>query len=215
MSSRTSLSLAAAVVAACAASWAGCSSSSGGGGGSSDAGDGSSSGGSSGGSSSGGGSGGGSGSSSGGGSGSSSGSDGGGTATCPTVPCTGGQVCCADLVKDVPYCAATCPPEDTIACIGPGTCGGSTPDCCATDVLDGMDAGQGFPHCTTASLTTKCVPQCVSNIQISCTATQTLHVCQAAGDCAGDTANPNCCLVAGYHVCVSTILKNLGALSCL
>ncbi|HEY6463325.1 MAG TPA: hypothetical protein VIY73_24330 [Polyangiaceae bacterium] len=40
-------------------------------------------------------------------------------------------------------------------------------------------------------------------------------MCTAAGDCSGDTANPNCCRVAGYHVCVSTILKGLGGLSCL
>ncbi len=78
-----------------------------------------------------------------------------------------------------------------------------------------MDAGQSFPHCTTGSLTTTCSAKCVSNIKLSCTATETLHVCTAAADCADDSANPNCCLVAGYHVCVSTILKNLGSLSCL
>jgi hypothetical protein len=82
-------------------------------------------------------------------------------------------------------------------------------------VLDGADAGEGFPHCYTQSLTTKCVAQCVSSIKTSCTTTETLHVCTAPGDCSGDTANPNCCLVAGYHVCVSTILKGLGGLSCL
>jgi hypothetical protein len=78
-----------------------------------------------------------------------------------------------------------------------------------------MDAGQSFPHCYVGSLTTTCVPKCVSSIQLSCNATQTLHVCQAAADCSDDTANPNCCLVAGYHVCVSTILKGLGSLTCL
>jgi hypothetical protein len=78
-----------------------------------------------------------------------------------------------------------------------------------------MDAGASFPHCYTKSLTTKCVAKCVSSITLSCTATETLHVCQAPGDCADDTANPNCCVVAGYHVCVSTILMKLGSLSCL
>ncbi len=78
-----------------------------------------------------------------------------------------------------------------------------------------MDAGETFPHCYTKSLTTTCVAKCVSKIQVNCTATETLHVCAAASDCAGDTANPNCCLVAGYHVCVSGILKALGTLSCM
>jgi hypothetical protein len=78
-----------------------------------------------------------------------------------------------------------------------------------------MDAGQSFPHCTTGSITTACVAKCVTKIQLSCTATETLHVCQAPADCADDAADPNCCLVAGYHVCVSTILKNLGGLTCL
>jgi hypothetical protein len=60
-----------------------------------------------------------------------------------------------------------------------------------------MDAGASFPHCYTKSLTTTCVSKCVSKIQVSCTATETLHVCNAVADCSGDTANPNCCLVAG------------------
>jgi len=77
-----------------------------------------------------------------------------------------------------------------------------------------MDAGQSFPHCYTASLTTTC-GKCASSIQLSCNSTEMLHVCQAGADCKDDTANPNCCLVAGYHVCVSTILKGLGSLSCL
>ena len=78
-----------------------------------------------------------------------------------------------------------------------------------------MDAGETFPHCYTKSLTTKCVPKCVSNIQLSCTATETLHVCTAPADCSGDTANPKCCVVAGYHVCVSNLLATLGGLTCL
>lgn len=207
-------------VVVCALGWAGCSggSSPAGGG---DASTGSSSGGGSSGASSSGGDGGGSsssgGSSSGGSSsgGSSSGTPGDGGATCPTVPCAGSDTCCADLTNDVPTCAGTCAANDTIACLGPSDCGGSTPDCCATDVLDGADAGQSFPHCYTQSLTTKCVAKCVSSITTSCTATETLHVCTAKADCSGDTANPNCCLVAGYHVCVNNILKTLGGLTCL
>lgn len=112
-------------------------------------------------------------------------------------------------------CVDTCPTGDSIGCTGPTDCHGSTPDCCGTDKLDGMDAGETFPHCTTDTLTTSCVAKCVSNIQVSCMATETLHVCAAASDCAGDTANPNCCPVAGYHVCVSNILKALGQLTCL
>ena len=147
-------------------------------------------------------------------SGSSSGSNDAGS-TCPAVACPGSEVCCADLATDTAVCNASCPAADTIACVGPSDCSGSTPDCCATDVLDGMDAGESFPHCYTASLTTTCVAKCVSSIQISCNATETLHVCQANADCSGDTANPNCCVVAGYHVCVSNLLKGLGGLSCL
>ena len=130
------------------------------------------------------------------------------------MPCPGTQVCCADLVNVVPVCADTCASADTIGCLGPANCGGTKPDCCATEVLDGMDAGQSFPHCYVASLATTC-GKCPSSIQLSCNSTEALHVCQAAGDCMDDTANPNCCLVAGYHVCVSTILKGLGGLSCL
>jgi hypothetical protein len=218
---RAGLTLATALVFACAVPWVACggSSSSPGGGGeggaSSSSGGGSSGGGSSGGGSSGGGSSG-SGSSSGSAS-SSGGSSGGdaGAATCPAVPCTGSQVCCADLTNDTAVCADTCAPADTIACVKPSDCPGATPDCCATDILDGMDAGASFPHCYTQSLTTKCVASCVSAIKVSCTATETLHVCEATSDCATDTANPNCCVVAGYHVCVSTILMKLGSLSCL
>jgi hypothetical protein len=29
----------------------------------------------------------------------------------------------------------------------------------------------------------------------------TLHICGAATDCAGDTANPNCCSLNGLYVC--------------
>lgn len=76
-----------------------------------------------------------------------------------------------------------------------------------------MDAGASFPHCYTKSLTTTC-GKCASSIQLSCTATQTLHVCQAASECADDTANPNCCVVGSYHVCVNNELKLLGGLSC-
>lgn len=78
-----------------------------------------------------------------------------------------------------------------------------------------MDAGEKFPHCYVGSLSSQCVAKCVSQIHVSCTATETLHVCAAKSDCAGDVANPNCCLVAGYHVCVSTLLSAVGALSCL
>ena len=77
-----------------------------------------------------------------------------------------------------------------------------------------MDAGQTFPHCYSASLTTSCVAKCVTSIQLSCTATQNLHACQAGADCKDDPANPNCCLVAGYHVCVNNNLKLLGGLTC-
>jgi len=112
-------------------------------------------------------------------------------------------------------CADSCATDDTIGCTEPSNCSGSTPDCCGTAKLDGMDAGETFPHCYVGSLTTSCVAKCVSKIQVSCMATETLHVCAAASDCASDTANPNCCPVAGYHVCVSNILKALGTLTCL
>jgi hypothetical protein len=114
-------------------------------------------------------------------------------------------------------------PGDTLGCLGPMDCSGTTPDCCATDVLNGMDAGAAFPHCYSQTLTTKCVAKasCSSNITVNCgTAqmpqTETLHVCTAKTDCTGDDmSNPNCCLVDNYHVCVSSLLVTLGALSCL
>lgn len=233
MSLRLSLVFVTATTVACALVWAGCGGSGGstGGGGddasassSSGGGSGSSSGGSNGGSSGGASSGasvGSRGSSSGGGS--SGGSSGGGfdggsdgaVTNCPTNPCPGSQVCCANLTTDTSVCAESCPADDTIGCTGPSDCSGSTPDCCGTDTLDGMDAGEKFPHCYNGSLTTSCVAKCVSAITVSCTATETLHVCAAKSDCAADTANPNCCPVAGYHVCVSNLLKALGQLTCL
>jgi hypothetical protein len=118
----------------------------------------------------------------------------------------------------MPYCSASCPADDLIECLGPGDCGGSTPGCLATDVLNGVEAdAAGFPNCVSTSLSTQCVPanKAVSAITVSCTATEYLHVCEAAGDCAADTSNPNCCLVSNYHVCVSNLFKTVGSLSCL
>jgi hypothetical protein len=223
MSRRTIVTFASAALVSTSLGWLGCSSSTTpAGGGNGDASTSSSSSGSSSGGSSGGSSGSSGGSSSGGSSGSSSGggpSDAaateGGITGCPSNACPASQTCCADLTTDLSYCADSCPSADTIACEGPSDCSGTTPDCCATDQLDGMDAGESFPHCYTESLTTSCVAKCVSNIQVTCTSKETLHVCAATTDCAGDTANPNCCLVAGYHVCVSSLLKTLGALTCL
>jgi len=119
---------------------------------------------------------------------------------------------------------ASCP-GDTLGCLGPMDCSGGNGDCCATDVLAGMDAGPppaAFPHCYSQTLTTTCVTKgmCSSNIQVNCGSvampqTETLHVCTAKTDCSDDSANPNCCLVDNYHVCVSSLLMTLGSLSCL
>jgi hypothetical protein len=55
----------------------------------------------------------------------------------------------------------------------------------------------------------------VSNIQLSCLTTDTFHLCTQASDCAADTANPNCCTVGAYQVCINDTLKTLGRLTCL
>jgi len=54
-----------------------------------------------------------------------------------------------------------------------------------------------------------------SNLTLSCTATEVLHLCEAASDCTADTANPKCCAVLNYHVCVPSLDATLGSLTCL
>jgi hypothetical protein len=46
-------------------------------------------------------------------------------------------------------------------------------------------------------------------------ATDTFHLCTQPSDCAADLANPNCCTVGTYEVCISDTLRTLGRLTCL
>jgi hypothetical protein len=107
-------------------------------------------------------------------------------------------------------CTSSCSQENAIGCFGPSDCGGSTPDCCGTLVVNG---GQ-LPNCTGQSLTTQCVAKCTSQITLNCMTTDTLHVCTQPSDCSDDPSNPNCCQIHGNYVCVSNLVKSLGMLTC-
>ncbi|HTQ43528.1 MAG TPA: hypothetical protein VMI75_12275 [Polyangiaceae bacterium] len=100
--------------------------------------------------------------------------------------------------------------------MAPSQCGGTTPECCGTAVLNGGTV----PNCSVATLSSQCVAKCISNISLTCgsttkTVTDTLHMCATPADCTtSDPGNPDCCLVHGYYVCVSALDKTLGGLTC-
>jgi hypothetical protein len=99
--------------------------------------------------------------------------------------------------------------------MAPSQCGGATPECCGTAVLNGGTV----PNCSVATLSSQCVATCTSTISLSCgstghTVTDTLHMCATPADCTTDSGNPNCCLVHGYYVCVSNLDKTFGGLTC-
>jgi hypothetical protein len=114
-------------------------------------------------------------------------------------------VCCAQQGAGAPACAGSCAASDTLRCLTPDDCGGATPDCCGTLVVN----GGLLPNCNAQSFTTQCVASCTSNLVGSCTATDTMHLCTDGSDCAKDTANPNCCLLGGHQVCISNGTKAL------
>ena len=113
----------------------------------------------------------------------------------------------------------TCAANDIVTCTGPSDCTGATPDgghdCCAVaDVANNPD-GAAFPNCSITALTATC-GSCKTNVQVSCSqGPEHLHVCTQKSDCASDTANPECCPVLGYSVCLNSILAGFGNLTCM
>jgi hypothetical protein len=159
---------------------------------------------------------------SGGGSGGSSGgtgsSSGGGAhgPDCPTTQCTGSDKCCDNPGGGPPSCSASCSSDDTLECLKASDCTGAT-DCCATVVLNGGN----FPTCDQKSTSTKCMANCMTDIQLYCgtssaTTTDTFHLCSSGSDCSDDPAQPNCCLINGNgtYACVDNATKTGGMLNC-
>jgi hypothetical protein len=82
-----------------------------------------------------------------------------------------------------------------------------------TALADNPD-GATFPYCDVTSLGSYC-GSCATNINTTCGTTELLHVCTKTSDCASDTANPQCCAVFNYHICVSGAEATFGNLTCL
>jgi len=74
--------------------------------------------------------------------------------------------------------------------------------------------GAAFPHCEISALKSQCVTKCTTAITpFSCTATDTLHVCTQAADCATDGTNNSCCPVYGYMVCLNSTVATAGGIT--
>jgi hypothetical protein len=146
------------------------------------------------------------------------------TINCPTMPCTGGLGCCAQLTGDAGFrCEAKC--TNAIDCLKNSDCADAAPICCATAVID--DPTGTPPSCIeegAKSVTTVCAASaaCASNIDqnltTACDATDTVRGCTTSADCTDKTNYPDCCqiTVAGATLsgCVSDLIKELGGLTC-
>jgi hypothetical protein len=132
---------------------------------------------------------------------------------CLTAPCDAGEVCCADPAASSIACSASCAPADVLGCLKPSDCGGDTPTCCVTDVRNGGTP----PHCTAASVATRCTTtaSCPSTVVPSCSTTAVVPLCTGATDC---PTGQRCCQVTGagmtFTVCVNGSLATLGNLTC-
>jgi hypothetical protein len=150
--------------------------------------------------------------------------DGGGATTidCPSMPCTGGASCCAQLTGDAGFvCSNSCASTNTLDCLKPSDCSG-TNVCCATAVID--DPTGTVPSCIQAgakSATTACVAQskCPGNIAVSCDATDVVQLCNTSADCAGQKGGyTDCCQVtlggSTFSGCVTSLIAGFAGLKC-
>jgi len=134
-------------------------------------------------------------------------------AGCPATPCGPGEACCVDPTNHTMACATSCAVADTLSCLQPSDCSGSTPICCATEVRDGGTP----PHCTAASVSSRCTTaaSCPSTIALNCTTPAVVPLCATGADCAAGT---KCCQlpVSGhpFHACINSSIASIGTLTC-
>jgi hypothetical protein len=133
------------------------------------------------------------------------------TINCPTAPCGSGLGCCVQLTGDAGFkCEATC--DNTIECLKPTDCSGSTPVCCATAVIDGTGTFPGCVESTSAfkSVTTTCesAAACPSDLKYSCKATDVVRACAAKSECT-EPGYTDCCGLpvdgTTLYACVPTL----------
>jgi hypothetical protein len=136
---------------------------------------------------------------------------------CPAAPCSGADKCCAVPVTDGGVgvnlaCQASCPGNGgSVACDKPADCPASAHICCGTIVVNGGT----LPNCQIGSASSVCAATCTTALNFTCSATDTVRLCAAAADCAGDALNTYCCSFAISPVpfCVSAIVS-FGATAC-
>jgi hypothetical protein len=135
---------------------------------------------------------------------------------CPTTPCTGGMVCCADVTAkdagDALSCKTSCASDDTLGCSTPADCASGSV-CCVTAVL-----GAGtFPDCV-SSVSSACVTSCPSAESLACSTTEIVQACTTDKDCT-DKAYPACCTITfggtPYSGCLVNEAKLDPSLKCM
>ena len=136
---------------------------------------------------------------------------------CGAETCKTGEVCCVTPTDGGvdQKCAASCGDGGaTLACDGPEDCpSGAASICCAT-----LKVGGTFPSCTFESGAATCSGSCTTKIPTACPGEGTVRRCHATADCAGDSANPNCCTFSGGGAtatfCVSNTYKAFATGGC-
>jgi hypothetical protein len=122
--------------------------------------------------------------------------------------------------QNTPACAFLNPAdagEDAGPCSGSSQCAGSTNggiDCCATIALEANPDGGPFPNCGVSTMSAYCGVCSSNTIGPTCTSIETVHLCSLESDCANETANTQCCQLAGYQACVNSTIAASG-LTCL